>query len=261
MIAGKLLNSWNQFLAFSPLYAATRPAENVFWPGCSAMKLAPEVLLKTYQALKEEIPELGFSSWCCGKPTNALGSTEQWEKRQTELTAYFDDFGILRLYTLCPNCLLTLSKRTDVEVISAWPLLASYAKKHLLGTESCKEKYILHDPCAANADAASQRAVREILLACGIDYIEFAHNGPNTRCCGRKNMLFLTNPPAAKKLLDARLKEADGLPVVTYCESCVEAFCAGEHSAVHLLEVLFNIPAKQSALNRIKNAHRKDFNA
>ena len=253
--------SWNQFLAFSPLYAASHPAENIFWPGCAAMKLAPELLLQTFRALGEEIPPLGFSSWCCGSPTNALGSAAQREKLQNRLTAHFENLGVLRLYTLCPNCLHTLGKRTDIEVFSAWPVLARYAKRHLLKTGVFNERYILHDPCAARADTASHQAAREILAARGTDYIEFVHNGPDARCCGRKNMLFLTDPPAAQKLLGTRLDESGGLPVVTYCESCVEAFRAGGHRAIHLLEILFDKPAHRSIFNRIKSAHRKDFHA
>jgi hypothetical protein len=74
-------------------------------------------------------------------------------------------------------------------------------------------------------------------------------------------MIFLTNPAASKKMLDARLVETNGLPIVTYCESCVESFRAAGHEAVHLLEVLFDAPAQRGVLNRNKNAHRKDFHA
>lgn len=253
--------SWNQFLAFSPLFAATKKAESVFWPGCAAMKLAPEVMLKTYQALQEEVPGLGFSSWCCGKPTFAAGSEGQKKKRQAQLAAYFAQTGIQRVYTLCPNCQLTLNKHTGVQVVPAWALLARYAQRHAVCAQGFAPRYILHDPCAARQDAASQQAARAILAARGVPFDEFAHCGAQALCCGRKNMLFLTNPKASQKMLQARLAEANGLPIVTYCESCVEAFTAAGHPAVHLLEVLFGAQARRGVLNRIKTAHRKDIHA
>lgn len=261
MSAGNSMNTWNQFLAFSPLYAATNAAESVFWPGCAAMKLPPELLVKTWRALKEEVPGLGFSSWCCAKPTNAVGTHAQKQKRQGQLTAYFAKTGIRRVYTLCPNCLLALAKRTDVEVLPAWPLLAQYAQRTPMEATRFARQYILHDPCAAREDAASHDAARRILAARLVPHAEFAHCRAQARCCGRRDMIFLTNPAAGQKMLDARLAEANGLPVVTYCESCVEAFRAAGHEAVHLLEVMFDTPARRGVMNRIKNAHRKDFHA
>ena len=261
MSTGNPMNTWNQFLAFSPLYAATNPAESVFWPGCAAMKLAPELLVQAHRALAEEVPGLGFSSWCCAKPTNAVGTAAQKQNRQNQLTAYFAKTGIRRIYTLCPNCQLALGKRADMEVLSAWPLLAQHAEEHPQTAHHFTQPHALHDPCAAREDAASQDAARRILAARHTPHTEFAHCRAQARCCGRRDMLFLTNPAASQKMLHARLAEAEGLPIVTYCESCVEAFRAAGHQAVHLLEVLFDTPAPRSVLNRIKNARRKDFHA
>lgn len=254
---GRLINNWNQLLAFSPVYAASYPAESVFWPGCSAMKLEPALLELTYGALREEIPGLGFSSWCCGKPTLALGSAEQKQRRSAQLGDYFRAGGIRRVYTLCPNCRRTLGKRDDIEVVSAWPMLARYVERHPLQADAFRERFILHDPCASRDDDAAQRAAREILTRRGVDFVEFEHHGAGTRCCGRINMLFLTDPPAAERMLTDRLGESGGLPIVTYCESCTETFRAQSHPATHLLEVLFNRPASRSILNRLNNAHRR----
>lgn len=251
----------NQALAFSPLYAGARPAETVFWPGCAAMKLAPALLLKTFRALQMEIPALGFSSWCCAKPTFAVGSEKQQAKRQGQLAAHFAAGGIKRVYTLCPNCRLTLQRQPQIEVLPAWPLLAQFARQNAGEGTAFQGRYILHDPCAARADAASQKAARAILRAKGVAFAEFEHCGPKTHCCGRKDMLFLTDAAASQKMLQSRLGEAGGLPIVTYCESCVEAFRAAGHSAVHLLEVLFDMPVKRGATNRVRNAHRKEYHA
>jgi len=259
--SGILLNSWNQFLAFSPLYAASSPAESVFWPGCAAMKLDSEILAQSYRALRQAVPGLGFSSWCCAKPTLAVGSQEQRQKREAELSAYFAANGIRRLYTLCPNCQATLTKRGDVTALTAWPLLAEYTQQHAIPTENFAAQYILHDPCATRTDNASQEAARAILSARGVAYAEFEHCGSSTRCCGRRDMLFLSDPKESQKLLRARLDGARGLPIVSYCESCVGAFRGEGHQSVHLLEILFGKPSRRSVMNRVSNARRKELYA
>ena len=251
---GRVIVGWNQFFAFLPLFAASNPAESVFWPGCAAMKLDPGIIKQAYRALKHINPELGFSGWCCAKPTYSVGSRAQIQKRRSKLDAYFSHAGIKRLYTLCPNCRTALAENSDVEVFSAWTLLAEYAKLHTTPDKDSEPAYILHDPCGGRADVASQKAARDILDARGVAYSEFERRGCATECCGRKDMLFLTNPAASKKLLRKRLDEAATLPVATYCESCVEAFRSAGHKSVHLLEILFGKMVRRSVSNRIKNA-------
>lgn len=250
-----LLCSWNQFLSFSPLYARTLPGEALFWPGCAALKLGGGLIERTYGLLKKSVPHLGFSSLCCGKPTFALGTERQKAKRQAQIEKLILNRGMSRVYTLCPNCINTLP-RLGIEARSAWPLLAD-----LIGQEGNKNRiltgpYALHDPCGAARHSESQDGARRILTSRGVDWREMAHRREKTLCCGRKNMLFLTNKGAAEQLRAARLEEAQGLPTVTYCESCVEAFRGAGAASVHLLEVLFDEPVKRSQLNRFATPRR-----
>ena len=253
-MSGSLVVSWNQTLAFSPFFARTLAAEEVFWPGCAAMKLGAGLIEKTYAALREVLPQLGFSSWCCAKPTLATGTDAQRAKRAAQLQGYFRENGIKTVYTLCPNCLRTLSRHSEIQAWPAWPLLARYAQSNPYVADSFSgTEYRLHDPCASRDDAASQVATRAILDARGISYVEFAHSGAQTRCCGRKDMLFLTDPQAAKKMLSDRLAEAKGAPILTYCESCVEAFRGAGHESYYLPEVLFDEKSLRAFTNRLTN--------
>lgn len=255
MSRGRWINTWNQALAFSPVYAASRAASTVFWPGCSAMKLEPELMRLTIEALGTEIPELGFSSWCCAKPTLAMGTTGQKQKREDQLSRYFAANGIRQVVTLCPNCRKTLGERTDIEVRSAWPILADFVRKHPQRAESFPGRYILHDPCASRNDEPSQLAARQILSDRGMEVAEFDHSASDTRCCGRINMLFLTNPESSRQMLQQRLQGTRSIPIVTYCESCVETFRGAGHEAIHLLEVIFDRPAARGIRQRLTNVH------
>ena len=257
MNKGLWINTLNQSLAFSPVYAASTLTESVFWPGCSALKLEPELIHRTLESMKEEIPEIGFSSWCCGKPTLAVGTEKQKSTVNRQLTDYFANSGIRHVYSLCPNCIKTLGNRSDVTVHSAWPILARYTARHPGSSSAFPDQVILHDPCASRRDVLSQQAAREILTLRGIEPVEFSDNRQQTRCCGRLNMIFLTAPEISKKMLDERLAAAHDLPIATYCESCVESFRKAGRQSIHLLEVIFDQKADRGILNRLRNAHRR----
>ena len=261
----KAIVAWNQLLAFSPLLASTKKSENIFWPGCAASKLSPTIILKTYQTLRETMPDIGISTWCCASPTFSVGSEKAKHRRHVKLTTHIEKCGIKTIYTLCPNCLRTLSEKTSAQILPAWPLLAQNAqsapRESTHFDDNHNGEWILHDPCAARTDVSSHNAARAILSARGVRHAEFTHCGANARCCGRKNMLFLTDPAASAKIRASRLEEAGGLPIVTYCESCVEAFRAAGYKAVNMLEVLFDEPSQRGFMNRVKTAHRKELHA
>lgn len=65
------------------------------------MKLEPALLELTYKLpCVKRSPVWGFSSWCCGKPTLAIGSAEQKQRRSAQLGDYFRTGGIRRVYPL-----------------------------------------------------------------------------------------------------------------------------------------------------------------
>lgn len=248
---------WNQALAFSPLLAGSRDAAAVFWPGCAALKLEPRLLRAAYETLQRQVPGLGFSSWCCGKPTFSAGDSRHQQRRRGQLQAYLQRGGIRSAYTLCPNCHTTLERTFGLRTVSAWPLLAAVAEERPPGNPALPRRCRLHDPCAARRDTAAHQAAREILTAAGIDWREMAHSREKALCCGRKNMLFLTRPAQAEQLLTRRLAEAEGEAIVTYCESCVEAFRAGGGNAYHLLEILLGAPSRRSFFHRVTSARER----
>jgi len=90
----KAIVAWNQLLAFSPLLASTKKSENIFWPGCAASKLSPTIILKTYQTLRETMPDIGISTWCCASPTFSVGSEKAKHRRHVKLTTHIEKCGI-----------------------------------------------------------------------------------------------------------------------------------------------------------------------
>jgi Fe-S oxidoreductase len=247
---------FNQYLYSRPFLAKGNRSKEIFWPGCSAMKLDPEIFDKTYDIFKKYNPEMGLSTFCCSKPTLAIGSEKQKNARQSELQDYYKWSGVVTIYTLCTNCLNTLPKSFSGNVVSAWPIVAEYVKKNPGKADEFTDIYKLHDPCSTRKEREIHKVTREILDAREVAVMEFSCNQSKTLCCGRQNMCFVTNKEASEKIWKLREKDLDDRPVLTYCESCVEAFRGHYKEAYHLLEVVFNKKVKRNILNKFKTIRK-----
>lgn len=244
---------WNQKLAFSKLLSkSSTQCDSLFWPGCAALKLDPAVIKKSYELLKNAFPTIGFSSWCCGKPTFVLGSEREKEKRKEQIQLYLSTHGITMIYTLCPNCMDTLRQFSPVTIYSAFPVIA---EQMVYKGEKFDRFYFLHDPCPAEDE--TRQAARAILDAMKISYV----SNDQKACCGRKDMLFITNKQASERIMAQRKNEIKNKPVVSYCASCVDAFAQYDVEAYHLLELLFNTKKKRTFKNRIKTIYTKEIYA
>ena len=62
----------HQILSFSRVFAVTGQGENVFWPGCAVLSMGSELSKRTYDFLKLLIPNLTYSTACCGKPSKYI---------------------------------------------------------------------------------------------------------------------------------------------------------------------------------------------
>lgn len=243
----------NQIISFSPIMSSISNTKSVFWPGCAVLKMEDSIIKNTYDILKNSINDIGFSTVCCGKPTFCTNNKDQKYKKENLIKNIIDNNNIQAIYTLCPNCTITLRKicGENIKVYSAWPLIANEIDKSQ-NIDKFLETYILHDSCTARYDEEIHASVRKILDKCNINFEEFSKNRKNAQCCGRKNMIFITNKKLSKNMTLSRIKDARDLPIITYCESCREAF--GNHGikSYHLLEVIHNKKVKRTFINRIK---------
>lgn len=249
---------FSQYIYSRPFLAKGTRSKEIFWPGCSAMKLDPEIFDQTYQIFKEHNPEMGLSTHCCSKPTLSIGSEKQKNARQTELKDYYNWSGVDTIYTLCTNCLNTLPKTFSGKVVSAWPLVAEYVKNKPGKATEFTDIYKLHDPCSTRKEHEIHQVTRQLLDEREVEMVEFSCHKSKTLCCGRQNMCFVTNKSASEKLWKLREKELEDTPVLTYCESCVEAFRGHHKEAYHLLEVVFNKKVSRNLWNKFKTI-RKNF--
>jgi len=253
----------HQALSFNRIFSTTGKSEDVFWPGCAVLSMGSEITDKTYKLLKTAIPELSYSTSCCGKPSKYIKHGEDFNKRKEFLERTFKENGIKNIYTLCPNCFVTLGEFSEVSVQSAWHIIDEYFPNACLGMLNGR-KFSLHDPCPVIKDIEAADHVRSILRKMGAEILEFTNNKEKTVCCGKKDMLMALNPESGKKLFDLRASQAPSKSVVTYCASCRDTFKQNSFDSYHVLELLFQIEANSSWMNRyraVKNMKRRNENA
>ncbi len=253
----------HQVLSFNKIFSATGSGGDVFWPGCAVLSMGSEVTYKTYELLKSAMPGLSYSTSCCGKPSLHINGGKDFKKRKEFLESIFREKGIKNIYTLCPNCFVTLSGFTNVNVQSAWKFIDEYFPESSKGILDGKV-FSLHDPCPVVKDIEAAKHVRNILRNMGAEVAEFKNNRENTVCCGKKNMLMTLNPEKGKKMFELRAAQAPSKNIATYCASCRDTFKQNSFESHHILELLFQIEADSSWMNRyraVRNMKRRNENA
>lgn len=243
----------HQGLAFSPFFIEVPKHKHLFWPGCSLLKLDPEILEETLEALKSELEDVGMVSLCCASPTRSI-FPEKLEKRREKLKAYLKDTGVETIYTACPNCLKDLRSFLEVEVQMIWPVLHRAIKRKPQREEK-QGLYNIQDPCPLREERESHEAIRGILTHLGYTYVDVEASKDKTICCGEVEMLAIRDKEKSKALIETSLKRFSH-PVIGYCEGCVSRFKSKGYDSIHLLEMIFSESSSRSYANRLKNKKR-----
>ncbi|MFR1710426.1 MAG: heterodisulfide reductase-related iron-sulfur binding cluster [Clostridium sp.] len=260
MIKGEISIKTHQILSFSYIFAELPLGEDIFWPGCSILSMGEDIVMNTYELLREQIPGLKLSTMCCGKPSLHINDGKPYEKRKQFLNEAFKKNNTKRIYTLCPNCQNTLSQHSDCEIISAWTVLDEAIPKEKYNIYEGK-KLSLHDPCPIREHLENTVAARNILSKLGVDILEFVNNREKALCCGKKNMIMTLKPEKGQKLFQIRAKQAPSKEIVTYCASCVDTFRQNNFEAYHILELLWEtktIGSWKNRYNTVKKIKRED---
>lgn len=241
----------HQIMSFTNVFAYMKSGENIFWPGCAMLSFGKELNDAAYNLLKKKIPDLSISTFCCGNPSMHIYGGKDFGKRMKFIENALKKNGVKNIYTLCPNCYVTLSENTDLNVRSAWYLIDECFPEESRGVLN-GTSFLVHDPCPIVKDIDASYYVRNILRNMGAEVLEFKNNGKNTICCGKKNMIMALDPKKGKAIFERRIAHCEPREVVTYCASCVDTFRDNSFTAHHVLELMFQINGKTSWINRYK---------
>jgi Fe-S oxidoreductase len=217
--------------------------DTLFFPGCSLVSYAPELMRRIGQWFDEAGYRWAMSDACCGSPLMSAGLFERSKALRHRLLEQIRATGITRVFTVCPGCGEELAEVMDdeVDVVPLPELLL----KHMAGgddtlpneslgpqgaplspsTPPLPPSLTFFDSCHDRFDVRHGTAVRELLKRhlSQTAHIEMEHHGKNTLCCGAGGAVAaydgeITQRRVWRVIDEARATGADTL--VTTCPTC-----------------------------------------
>jgi NADPH-dependent glutamate synthase beta subunit-like oxidoreductase len=236
----------------------------VFFPGCGLCSYSPELVVETYEHLRQKLPDTGLILGCCGGPTRFLGDEARFRVILDQLIGNVRATQASELIVACPDCFHTL--RHNAPGLRLRPLPAVLLE-HFSPALSIGEgrTVSIHDSCKARWEREWHDSVRAVIAKLGFHIEEIAYSRDMTRCCGLGGMVPYADPDLASTITRKRADEFSH-DIVTYCASCREALAAYK-PALHLLDLLFNAqwteakgqPPKIGKLRRENQARAKQL--
>ncbi len=213
-------------------------AEICYFPGCTASYVEQDIAQSTACLMNKagvEFTYLGEDEACCGIPMLMAGLWDTWEEIMRHNIAAMRERGVKTVVTSCPACWLVwkqyypewaekLGIEYDFEAKHYSEILAERVQSgDLVFDQPVDMRVTWHDSCHMGRAGGIYEPPREMLKAIpGLEFVEMEHNRDQGHCCGSV-MSLVADPPAAKRIGDIRLREADDVraeAVVTSCPCC-----------------------------------------
>lgn len=236
-------NSFSKLFSTDIKELSNNETKRVFFPGCSLSSYSPEIVMKTYDYLREKLPGIGIALKCCGNPTHAMGERERFNELYSGVKDEFEENEVDEVIVACLNCYNTIKRNSkNLKVISLWEVISEYGvpKEKKDYYKFLYKEFSIHDPCPTRNEDRIHDAIRDILNQLGIKVVEMEFNRRNTLCCGSGAMIGVTSKDLALKQREKRANQSESDYIVTYCEECVESMKQGGKKSIHILDLLFN---------------------
>jgi Fe-S oxidoreductase len=219
-------------------YALPQGCRTVFFPGCNLPGSRPRQTWRLYEQLRQEEPSLGFVLDCCDKPSHDLGRQEHFLAMFQEMRDWLLERGVRQVLVACPNCHQVFE--THGQGLTVRTVYQALAEREIAPPAHAAPVLVtMHDPCAVRQAAPVHRAARQLAARAGLTVQEMPHHGASTLCCGEGGGVGFWCPELSQAWVEQRRREADGLPVVTYCAGCA-GILGRSMPTSHLLDLLLD---------------------
>ncbi|MCL1798236.1 MAG: (Fe-S)-binding protein [Eggerthellaceae bacterium] len=266
---------WHIFSAYRAVYAVGYPefaslgdvaaqgpgqADTLFFPGCSLVSYAPELIRAIGQWLDESGIAWALTDECCGSPLMSAGLFERSEALRSRLLDQIRAAGITRVLTICPGCGEELGEVMggEIDIMPLPELLLAHAAEGFPGAggagtgagigtgigagtgtggtgtsadaggfpaSSLAQGLTFFDSCHDRYDRRHGRATRRLLKACfpHAAQREMPHRGTHTLCCGAGGAVATYDADITQRRVWRIIDEARETgagTLVTACPTC-----------------------------------------
>ena len=253
---GKMSLAVHEFALYDQIFSNTegflaRPqpgherCKYLFFPGCQAAAIAPEVVIKAYSDLCRRLEGgVALMLGCCGAISRWAGRGELTGETDEQLRSALSALGDPEIIAACPTCAVNLRSLSSAPVRGIWDTLLELGLPETASHAGATAA--LHDSCGARGDAHTQSAVREIVRRLGFALGEGEWSGDRSPCCGYGGLVSYANPDVASELARSCLSTAPGQPQITYCMACRDRLAREGAQSVHILELVYGAQAAQT---------------
>ena len=213
----------------------------VFFPGCQAGAIAPDVVTEAYEDLcRRTEGGVALMLGCCGAISEWAGRYEMTEKVNEQLKQELAKLGDPMIIAGCPSCMKQLKESLGAKVTGIWEILKEIG---LPGQAKGLEIPVaIHDACGARGDTQTQNTIRELLADMGCTVVNTEYSRDRSPCCGYGGLTAYANKEMADKMTEKCLERSDS-PYITYCMACRDRFVREGRESRHILELLYGINA------------------
>ncbi len=225
------------WLCLSP--SETKTPRYLFFPGCRLSGSSPELVERSFDALRTVAPDSAVLLGCCGAGASWAGRTELHEAVLERLRAAWRSLGEPTPVFACMSCRREFARYLpEMASVSLYEVLD---EGFPVPKRGAGETVSVFDPCSSRDWPDAQRAVRSLAEKAGWRLEPLRMEGKYARCCGWGGHVALSNPGYASDVTKSRAGEGDA-PYLAYCANCRDVFASAGKRAAHILELLFSAP-------------------
>ena len=213
----------------------------VFFPGCQAGAIAPDVVMQAYEDLSNRVDRgVALMLGCCGAISEWAGRYEMTEKVNEQLKQELAKLGDPIIIAGCPSCMKQLKESIGAHVIGIWEILREIGLPQQ--AKGLEIPVAIHDACGARGDAQTQDMIRQLLsdMGCIVEDTEYSRD--LSPCCGYGGLTAYANKDMAAKMTEKCLERSDA-PYITYCMACRDRFAREGRESRHIMELLYGANA------------------
>ncbi|WP_165062421.1 (Fe-S)-binding protein [Adlercreutzia sp. ZJ154] len=267
---------WHIFSAYRAIYGIGYPeftsldaaaehgpglADTLFFPGCSLVSYAPDVMRAIGAWLTESGVSWALSDGCCGSPLMSAGMFERAAALRAKFIDQMQKAGITRMVTVCPGCAdeFVEDMPAGIDIVPLPELLEQLsAQRESEGRESgfsplSRDAITFFDSCHDRSSCRNARAIRRLMAKYvpQAAQLEMDNHKRQTLCCGAGGAVAsydadITNSRVWRVIDEARATGAQ--TVITMCPTCTYTIAQANLSAPergienkHYLEMLFGV--------------------
>ena len=173
-------------------------------------------------------PQVLANERCCGHDLLWMGDVENFKRLAEHNLKLIKESGAKKIVTSCPECLVSLKfdypemfGKQNYEVLHISELISEKLSKDKLKLKKLEKKVTYQDPCRLGRFSEIYDQPREVIKACGVEFLEMPRNRKNATCCGTSS--WVNCDIYSKMIQTDRLKQAKDTGaeiLITACPKC-----------------------------------------